>query len=68
MFNRIYRGGVGLGNNLTLAKRMRDLYTRVKLNGIFFDPVTGPSVLENAAPEGFVQSVMSIPFETFENL
>ena len=67
-FNIFTKVGVGLGNNLTLAKRIRDLYTRVKLNGIFFDPVTGPSVLENAAPEGFVQSVMSIPFETFENL
>jgi len=60
--------GVGLGNNLTLAKRIRDLYNRVKLNGIFFEPSTGPAVLENAAPEGFVQSVMSIPFITYEDL
>ena len=60
--------GVGLGNNLTLAKRIRDLYNRVKLNGIFFDPATGPAVIENAAPEGFVQSVMTIPFITFEDL
>ena len=34
----------------------------------FFDPATGPAIIENAAPEGFVQSVMSIPFEIFENL
>ena len=67
-FNIFTKVGVGLGNNLTLAKRIRDLYNRVRLNGIFFEPSTGPAVLENAAPEGFVQSVMSIPFEIFENL
>ena len=60
--------GVGLGSNFTIAKRIKDLYNRVKLNDIFFDPATGPAVIENAAPEGFVQSVMSIPFEIFENL
>ena len=60
--------GVGLGSNFTIAKGIKDLYNRVKLNDIFFDPATGPAVIENAAPEGFVQSVMSIPFEIFENL
>ena len=60
--------GVGLGNNFTVAKRIKDLYNRVKLNDIFFDPATGPAVIENAAPEGFTQSVLSIPFEIFENL
>lgn len=67
-FNIFTKIGVGLGNNLTLAKRIRDLYNRVKLNGIFFEPSTGPAVIENAAPEGFVQSVMSIPFTTYEDL
>ena len=60
--------GVGLGNNLNTAKRIRDLYNRVRINDIFFEPSTGPTVLETAAPEGFVQSVMSIPFITFETL
>ena len=60
--------GVGLGSNFTIAKRIKDLYNRVKLNDIFFDPATGPAVVENAAQEGFIQSVMSIPFEIFENL
>tara|TARA_R100000657_G_C4667984_1_gene112093 strand:- start:54 stop:479 length:426 start_codon:yes stop_codon:yes gene_type:complete len=67
-FNIFTKVGVGLGNNLTLAKRIRDLYNRVILNDIYFEPPTGPAVLENASPEGFVQSVMSIAFETFENL
>ena len=60
--------GVGLGNNLTLAKRIRDLYNRVRVNDIFFEAGSGPTILENAAPEGFVQSVMSIPFTSFETL
>tara|TARA_R100001126_G_scaffold63680_1_gene36424 strand:+ start:48 stop:473 length:426 start_codon:yes stop_codon:yes gene_type:complete len=67
-FNIFTKVGIGLGDNLTLAKRIRDLYNRVILNGIYFEPPTGPAVLENASPEGFVQSVMSISFETFENL
>lgn len=67
-FNIFTKIGVGLGNNITLAKRIRDLYNRIKLNGIFFEPSTGPAVIENAAPEGFVQSVMSIPFCTYEDL
>tara|TARA_Y100000401_G_scaffold104134_1_gene95695 strand:- start:58 stop:483 length:426 start_codon:yes stop_codon:yes gene_type:complete len=60
--------GVGTGSNFILAKRIKDLYNRVKLNDIFFDPATGPAIIENAAPEGFVQSVMSIPFEIYEDL
>ena len=67
-FNIFTKIGIGLGDNLTLAKRIRDLYNRVILNGIYFEPPTGPTVLENANPEGFVQSVLSISFETFENL
>ena len=67
-FNIFTKIGVGTGSNFTLAKRIKDLYNRIKLNDIFFDPATGPAVIENAAPEGFVQSVMSIPFEIFENL
>ena len=66
-FNIFTKIGVGTGSNFTLAKRIKDLYNRVKLNHIFFDPATGPAIIENAAPEGFVQSVMSIPFEIFEN-
>tara|TARA_R100000353_G_scaffold4708_5_gene6820 strand:+ start:1957 stop:2382 length:426 start_codon:yes stop_codon:yes gene_type:complete len=60
--------GVGMGNNFTVAKRIRDLYNRVRINDIFFEPSTGPTLIETAAPEGYVQSVMSIPFTTIETL
>ena len=60
--------GVGLGSNLIMAQRIRNLYNRVKLNDIFFEPSSGPTVIQNAAPEGYVQSVMSISFEVLESL
>tara|TARA_Y100001972_G_C7613491_1_gene307611 strand:+ start:770 stop:1192 length:423 start_codon:yes stop_codon:yes gene_type:complete len=60
--------GVGLGNNLNMAQRIRNLYNRVKLNDIFFEPSSGPTVINNAAPEGYVQTVMSISFEVLESL
>ena len=60
--------GVGLGTNLTMAQRIRNLYNRVKLNDIFFEPSSGPTVIQNAAPEGYFQSVMSISFEVLESL
>lgn len=60
--------GVGLGSNLSMAQRIRNLYNRVKLNDIFFEPSSGPTVIQNAAPEGYVQSVMSISFEVLESL
>ena len=60
--------GVGLGSNLSMAQRIRNLYNRVKLNDIFFEPSSGQTVIQNAAPEGYVQSVMSISFEVLESL
>jgi len=60
--------GVGLGNNLNLAKRIRDLYNRVIVEDVLFQPSIGPTVLQNANPEGYVQSVLSIPFEILETL
>lgn len=60
--------GIGIGSNLTMAQRIRNLYNRVKLNDIFFEPSSGPTVIQNAAPEGYFQSVMSISFEVLESL
>ena len=50
--------GVGLGDNLTIAKRIRDLYNRVVISDLYFEPPDGPNVLEAASPQGFVQSVL----------
>ena len=59
--------GVGLGDNLTIAKRIRDLYNRVVISDLYFEPPDGPNVLEAASPQGFVQSVLSVNFQIIES-
>ena len=60
--------GVGPGANYTIAKRIRDLYNRVIVSGVHFDPPTGPEVVAAPAPEGYFQTQVRMTFETFEDL
>ena len=60
--------GVGPGANLTIGKRIRDLYNRVVISGVHFDPPTGPEVVAAPAPEGYFQTQVRMTFETFEDL
>ena len=60
--------GVGPGANLTIGKRIRDLYNRVIVSGVHFDPPIGPEVVASPAPEGFFQTQVRLTFETFEDL
>jgi hypothetical protein len=60
--------GVGPGANLTIGKRVRDLYNRVIVSGVHFDPPIGPEVVASPAPEGFFQTQVRLTFETFEDL
>ena len=60
--------GVGPGSNLTIGKRVRDLYNRVIVSGVHFDPPTGPEVVALPAPEGYFQTQVRMTFETFEEL
>lgn len=60
--------GVGPGENLTIGKRIRDLYNRVIVSGVHFDPPIGPEVVAVPAPEGYFQTQVSMTFETFEEL
>ena len=60
--------GVGAGANLTVGKRIRDLYNRIVVSGVHFDPPTGPEVVANPSPEGFFQTQVRLTFETFEDL
>jgi hypothetical protein len=43
--------GVGSGANFTIAKRIRDLYNRINVSGVYFDAPIGPEVV-SASPEG----------------
>ena len=60
--------GVGSGANLTIGKRVRDLYNRQVISGVHFDPPTGPEVVAAPAPEGYFQTQVRMTFETFEDL
>ena len=60
--------GVGSGDNLTIAKRIRDLYNRVIASGVYFDAATGPEVLASASPEGYLQTQVRVTFEFIEEL
>ena len=60
--------GVGPGANLTVGKRIRDLYNRIVVSGVHFDPPTGPEVVAKPSPEGFFQTQVRLTFETFEDL
>lgn len=59
--------GEGSGNNLILAKRLRDLYNGVEVSGVIFDPPSGPEVV-TASPDGFFQTEIRLTFEVYETL
>ena len=60
--------GVGPGANFTIGKRIRDLYNRVIVSGVYFDAPTGPEALASPTPEGFFQTQVRVTFEFIEEL
>jgi len=60
--------GVGPGANFIIGKRIRDLYNRVIVSGVYFDAATGPEALLLAAPEGYFQTQVRVTFEFIEEL
>lgn len=60
--------GVGPGANLVIGKRIRSLYNRIIVSGVYFDPPTGPEVVAAPSPEGYFQSQVRMTFQTFEDL
>ena len=60
--------GIGSGANYTIAKRIRDLYNRVIVSGVYFDAPVGPEVLASASPEGYFQTQVRVTFEFIEEL
>ena len=65
--NILTPAGVGSGANLTIAKRIRDLYNRINVSGVYFDAPIGPEVL-SASPEGYLQTQVRVTFEFIEEL
>ena len=60
--------GVGPGANYTIGKRIRDLYNRAIVSGVFFDAPNGPEALASPAPEGYFQTQVRVTFESIEEL
>ena len=60
--------GVGPGSNYVIGKRVRDLYNRVIVSGIYFDAPVGPEALATPAPEGYFQTQVRVTFEFIEEL
>ena len=60
--------GRGPGANYVIGKRIRDLYNRVNVSGVFFDAPSGPEALASPAPEGYFQTQVRVTFESIEEL
>ena len=59
--------GVGSGENFTICKRIRDLYNRITVSSVIFDPPIGPEIL-TASPEGKFQTQIRVTFSIYEEL
>ena len=66
VFNIFAPRGAGPGAGLTIAQRCIDLFSRLQLENIKFDPANGPRIIEPSVPEGFSQTQVTISFEAFE--
>ena len=67
--NIFTKSGTGIGANLTVGTRLRTLFNRqINLEGIYFEPPNGPTVLQQAAPEGYFQSRITVDFQVVEQL
>jgi hypothetical protein len=60
--------GVGSGANYAIGKRIRDLYNRIIVSGVYFDAPIGPEVVGTPAPEGYFQTQVRVTFEFIEEL
>ena len=59
--------GLGAGANFTIGKRVRDLFNRITVSDVRFDPPVGPEILQST-PEGKFQTQIRITFELYEAL
>ena len=59
--------GLGAGANFIISKRVRDLFNRITVSDVRFDPPVGPEILQSS-PEGKFQTQIRITFELYEAL
>ena len=67
LINIFTEEGIGPGSNLTIGKRLRDLYNNITVSNVIFDSPIGPEILASS-PEGKFQTQIRITFEIYEDL
>ena len=67
LLNVFTEEGLGAGSNLTICKRLRDLYNRITVSSVIFDAPIGPEIL-NSSPQGKFQTQIRITFTIYEDL
>ena len=67
LLNVFTEEGLGAGSNLTICKRLRDLYNRITVSSVIFDAPIGPEIL-NSSPQGKFQTQLRITFTIYEDL
>ena len=66
-FNIYTKQGLGAGENFDIGKRLRNLFNRITVSDVRFDPPVGPEILQSS-PEGKFQTQIRITFELYEAL
>ena len=67
LLNVFTEEGLGAGSNFTICKRLRDLYNRITVSNVIFDPPIGPEIF-TSSPEGKFQTQIRITFNIYEDL
>ena len=67
LLNVFTEEGLGAGSNLTICKRLRDLYNRITVSSVIFDAPIGPEIL-TSSPQGKFQTQIRITFTIYEEL
>ena len=66
-FNIYTEQGLGAGANFAIAQRLRNLFNRITVSDVRFDPPVGPEIFQST-PEGKFQTQIRITFELYEAL
>mgnify|MGYP003136434745 FL=1 len=67
IFNIYTKQGLGSGANFDICTRLRNLFNRITVLNVRFDPPIGPEILQSS-PEGKFQTQIRITFELYEAL
>ena len=67
ILNIYTKQGVGASVNFDIAKRLRNLFNRITVSDVRFDPPVGPEIFQSS-PEGKFQTQVRITFELYESL